>query len=106
MTQRPLLHYPDTARWQRHVIARVARGNLVRNRLDTVALFAILRRGFARDSAHSPVKACARASRGIQHTRFGRALSGGKDGVGGRRVCWLIIEAWKAWMLIVISVGL
>ena len=65
-----------------NVIARFARGNVARNRLDTVALFAILRRGFARDSAHSPVKASARASRGIQHTRFGRALSGGRTGSG------------------------
>ena len=40
------------------------------------------RRGFARDSAHSPAKASARASRGIQHTRIGRALSGGRTESG------------------------
>ena len=47
-----------------------------------VALYSMLRGSFARDSAHSPATASVRASRGIQHTRIGRALSGGRTESG------------------------
>ena len=40
------------------------------------------RGGFARDSAHSPAKASVHASRGIQHTRIGSALSEGRTESG------------------------
>ena len=69
-----MLHHADMTKWRRRMIARIARGDLVCNlRLQS---------RFARDSAHSPAKASVRASRGIQHTRIGRALSGGRTESG------------------------
>ena len=72
-----LVALPGMARLQRRVIASVVRGDLTRNRFDTVTMFA---------TAHSPYKASARASRGIQQTRIGRGESGGRT-VSGEGEC-------------------